>query len=214
MGGWARFFFIVASIAATASESRAEGGLPRPANACRFESVGAGKVATVIDGRSFCSTTGARCALAGDRGAAAARPPAKPGHGRRAGIAARSALAAILTGHSVELRQRAPATDRYGRTVAHVTLDGPGGAGRSVGARNAGAGLSRESQRRSGTEPARPSFSPASAQPGRRSLACGANRIMPYWRPRAGRRSWPSGAISRWWKAGCCRSARAEARST
>jgi hypothetical protein len=59
-----------------------------------------------------------------------------------AGAAVKSALEALLAGQSVELRQPAPATDRYGRTLAYVYLAGDAGE-RSAGHELLGQGYAR-----------------------------------------------------------------------
>ena len=124
MGGWA---LVVAAglIAGSVLSARAEVATPAPALACRFEAVGAGTVAKILDGRSFLLQDGREVRLA------AVEVPALPGPDDTgatapAGTAAKAALDAILAGQSVELRQRGPAVDRYGRTVAHVYLTGDG----------------------------------------------------------------------------------------
>ncbi len=88
---------------------------------CRFESVGTGTVATVVDGRSVVLTNGREVRLA----ALEAPPTPLPGESgpqAAAGLAAKAALEALVAGKDVVLRQRAPVTDRYGRTVAHLFL--------------------------------------------------------------------------------------------
>jgi endonuclease YncB( thermonuclease family) len=83
--------------------------------------MGAGRVAKIVDGRSFLLEDGREVRLA------AVEIPAlaglhDTGAPAPAGIAAKMALDAILAGQSVELRQRGPAADRYGRIPAHVYL--------------------------------------------------------------------------------------------
>ena len=82
-------------------------------------------VAKILDGRSFLLQDGREVRLA------AVEVPALPGPDDTgatapAGTAAKAALDAILAGQSVELRQRGPAADRYGRTLAHVYLTDDG----------------------------------------------------------------------------------------
>jgi endonuclease YncB( thermonuclease family) len=90
-----------------------------PANVCRLEAAGTGKVQTVADGRSFLLDDGREIRLPGIE---IPLPPRAGETGARAeaGIAARAALDAILAGQTVELRQSAPAADRYGRSLAHA----------------------------------------------------------------------------------------------
>jgi endonuclease YncB( thermonuclease family) len=129
MGGWTRLL-IAGLMAGPVSDARAEGPMPAAASACHFEAAGAGKVSAIIDGRSFVLDDGREVRLAGIE---VPFPPAPGETGPRAaaGSAARAALDSILAGHSIELRQRAPAFDRYGRTLAHVYVANEG-RGRSV----------------------------------------------------------------------------------
>src|SRR5438094_660263 len=123
MGGWDRVL-VAGLIAGSAAGVRAEDAGPRPVAACRFEVVGAGRVARVLDGSSFVLADGREVRLAAIE-APPLRPPDARGEGA-AGLAATTALEAILAGASIDLRQHGPATDRYGRTVAfaYLTLDG------------------------------------------------------------------------------------------
>src|SRR5207237_4566641 len=104
-----------------------------PAGAgCRFEVIGAGKVAKVIDGRSFVLDDGREVRLAavevplpppsGETGLQAA--PGETAARAAASEAARATLAAMLDGATVELRHLGMAIDRYGRILAHAYLAG------------------------------------------------------------------------------------------
>jgi endonuclease YncB( thermonuclease family) len=110
----------------------AQDGSSPPLSACSFGLVGTGKVATILDGRDFVLDDGREVRLA-----AVEVPLLGP-----AGAAAKSALEALLAGQTVELRQPAPATDRYGRTLAYVYLAGDGGE-RSAGHELLGQGYAR-----------------------------------------------------------------------
>jgi endonuclease YncB( thermonuclease family) len=92
---------------------------PPPADGCPLEAVGTGKVHAVVDGRSFLLDDGREIRLPGIEVPLPPRP-GETGARAEAGIAARAALGAILAGGTVELRQRAPAADRYGRSLAHA----------------------------------------------------------------------------------------------
>jgi endonuclease YncB( thermonuclease family) len=130
MGGWDRFIVAgliagTALIGGTALGARAQEAAPASVSACRFEVVGGGKVAQVINGATFVLEDGREVRLA------AVEVPPLPAPGERgdrasAGIAAKAALEAILAGASVELRQHGAVTDRYGRTLAfaYLTRDG------------------------------------------------------------------------------------------
>jgi endonuclease YncB( thermonuclease family) len=102
----------------------------RPSTACRFEGSGAGKVRTIIDGRSFVLDDGREIRLAGIE---VPFPPRSGESGTRAaaGVSARAALASIIADREVRLHQSAAATDRYGRMLAFVDVVGDG-AQRSV----------------------------------------------------------------------------------
>jgi endonuclease YncB( thermonuclease family) len=128
MGGWGRRVFaaLVAGsmMAGSLPDSRAEGAPPTPATACQFELTGTGKVAAVVDGRSFMLDDGREVRLAGIE-VPLLPTPGETGPAAEAGLAARAALMALVASQNVELRQRggaAAAADRYGRIVAHVHL--------------------------------------------------------------------------------------------
>src|ERR1700733_1791710 len=106
MGGWGCVivagFVAGSSLGARAQESG-------PVSACRFELVGGGQVAQVIDGSSFTLGDGREGRLAAIEG-----------------LAPKGGLEAVLAGATVALRQHGAVTDRYGRTVAfaYFTRDG------------------------------------------------------------------------------------------
>ena len=218
VGGWAgwhvalaRFCWIscmVGAVVLSTAPARTQG---RPLTACRFELSGTGSVRAIIDGRSFILEDGREIRLAG------IEVPLAPASGESrpraaAALAARAALESMLASQSVELRQNGAVADRYGRALAMVYVMRDGVA-RSVTHEM----LARDS----------PAFRPTSAiglaprsfwrRNGRRAapnLASGANRIMSSWRPRAGLILRPNAAVSPWRRGTCCRSARAQARST
>ncbi len=81
--------------------------------------IGTGKVGSLLDGRSFLLDDGREIRLPG------IEVPQSPLSGEtgaraQAGSAARGALEAVLAGETVELRQRRPVSDRYGRMLAHA----------------------------------------------------------------------------------------------
>jgi len=114
---------VVGSLLAAVGVVSAEDGLVWANSACRFETLSAGKVARIVDGRSFVLADGRDV-----RVAAIEVPPSlsEPSTRAAAGAAAKSALESMLIGQSVELRGPSPAVDRYGRTVAFVELAGSG----------------------------------------------------------------------------------------
>jgi len=87
---------------------------PAIAAGCAYEPQGEGRVAAVIDARSFRLEDGREVVLAGIEPAA----PDKAADNRA------PALAAILTGREVELRGEDDTPDRYGRQPAFVLLAG------------------------------------------------------------------------------------------
>jgi endonuclease YncB( thermonuclease family) len=84
---------------------------------CAFESQGEGRVAAVVDARSFRLEDGREVRLAGIEPISFEKDPAES--------ASRSAaLSAIIAGHDVTLRGQDDTPDRYGREPAFVFLDG------------------------------------------------------------------------------------------
>src|SRR5258706_739410 len=87
---------------------------PAVATGCWFEPQGEGRVAAVIDARTFRLQDGREVRLAGIEPVAAEKENANP----------TSALAATLMGRDVTLRGEDDTPDRYGRQPAFVFLDG------------------------------------------------------------------------------------------
>jgi endonuclease YncB( thermonuclease family) len=84
---------------------------------CRFDTIGAGEVSKIIDGRSFILNDGREMRLAGIEVPLLPRPGVI-GTGADAAIAAQSNLQAMLQDQPVELRQRLRGSmDRYGRLL-------------------------------------------------------------------------------------------------
>jgi endonuclease YncB( thermonuclease family) len=122
MGGV--FVLLVAGvIAAAIGPIRAEA--VASATACRFKSIGTGVVRDVTDGQTILLADGREIRLD------AIEVPHLPaggetGPGATAGLAARTALASLLAGQTVELRHRgATTTDRYGRILAYAYVASP-----------------------------------------------------------------------------------------
>lgn len=93
--------------------------LPQPAFPCSRETIARGVASRFIDGRTFILDDGREVRLAGIE----VPPPPSPMQRGTApeGAAARDALAGLLAGSEVVLRQAEPQkTDRYGRIVAHA----------------------------------------------------------------------------------------------
>jgi endonuclease YncB( thermonuclease family) len=114
MGGWAPIV-LVGVLCGAALDARAQDFLSR----CGADAIPSGRVARIIDGRSFALDDGREIRLASIE-----VPPTT--ETSAAGRAAREVLAAMLTGETVELRGTAAPPDRYGRAIAHafVTVDG------------------------------------------------------------------------------------------
>src|SRR5262245_6021994 len=110
MGGWGPFV-IVGVLCGAALDARAQDFSSR----CDAEIMSSGRVARVVDGRSFVLDDGREIRLA-----ALEVPPAT--ETSPAGRAAREALAAMLARETVDLRGAAARPDRYGRAVAHAFI--------------------------------------------------------------------------------------------
>src|SRR5262245_60143739 len=118
------FGMLAATLALATAEARAQARLPVP-TPCRGEVFAGGKVAAVIDGRSFTLEDGREVRLAGLEVPFPPRP-GETGPAADAGTAARKALAAMVAGQNVELRQTSATPDRYGRTLAFAFVDRDG----------------------------------------------------------------------------------------
>jgi endonuclease YncB( thermonuclease family) len=106
------FPLLVVMAAFTGGASRAE----EPG--CRLTLLASGTVSAVVDGRTLILADGREVRLPGIE-----VPAPEPSEQRSAmayGIIARDALAALVNGQEVVLRHLHPATDRYGRLIAHV----------------------------------------------------------------------------------------------
>jgi endonuclease YncB( thermonuclease family) len=90
-------------------------------SACDFESLASGKVASIVDGRSFVLEDGREVRIAGIE-VPSTEDPSHPNHLNTAGTRAKAALASLLLGETVELQGPSLVNDRYGRTVAFVHL--------------------------------------------------------------------------------------------
>jgi endonuclease YncB( thermonuclease family) len=90
---------------------------PAIAAGCAFEAQGGGRVAAVIDARTFRLQDGREIRLAGIEPVYSEKAAAEPSADRT------SALAGIVTGHEVTLAGEDDTPDRYGRQPAFVYLD-------------------------------------------------------------------------------------------
>ena len=111
------------------AEARAD-DLGPTALPCRPASVPAGQVAAVIDGRTFTLENGREVRLSAIE-VPPLPPAAEPGRDGKAGLAAKTALEALIAGREVILKRQGAESDRYGRISAHAFVPGDG-AERSV----------------------------------------------------------------------------------
>jgi endonuclease YncB( thermonuclease family) len=104
---------VAVALAAAAAQAQTTAAVSsgNPSSACKLAAVASGKVATVVDGRSFVLDDGREVRLAAIEVAAPTEP---------AGTAAKDALAALVGGQTVALRGAGPEIDRYGRLSAHA----------------------------------------------------------------------------------------------
>src|SRR5262249_10897042 len=111
-------FGMLAAVVAWAPAKASAQAHPAAPSACKAEVFATGAVATVMDGRSFTLNDGRDIRLAG------IEVPLLPAAGEtgataEAGLTSRAALASLVAGQSVELRQiRDTPPDRYGRILA------------------------------------------------------------------------------------------------
>jgi endonuclease YncB( thermonuclease family) len=118
------FGMVAGTIALSIVDARAQ-VRPLAPTACKTEALAGGKVAAVVDGRSFTLEDGREIRLAGIE---APFPAALGETGARAeaGTAARAALTAMVAGQNVELRQTSATADRYGRILAFAFVERDG----------------------------------------------------------------------------------------
>jgi endonuclease YncB( thermonuclease family) len=108
MGGWGPLI-LVGLLCSVTLEAHAQDVMSR----CGGDPLPAGRVARIVDGRSFVLDDGREIRLA------SIEVPAMS-DGSPAGPAAEATLAAMLVGEAVTLRSAAPTADRYGRTVTYT----------------------------------------------------------------------------------------------
>jgi endonuclease YncB( thermonuclease family) len=112
---------------AAAQQRSAVAASPAPAMSCGGNEIGRGTVSHALDGGNVVLGGGRVVHLAAIE--VPLLTPAGTSHGAPGGAAARAALAALLDGAPVLLRQAEAEPDRYGRTVAYVESLRPGAAG-------------------------------------------------------------------------------------
>ena len=115
----APFHLLVVMAAFAVTISRAE---DKPG--CRLDLFASGMVSAVLDGRTLVLSDGREVRLSSIE-VPSPEPPEQRSAGAH-GIIAREALAALATGKEVVLRHLHPATDRYGRLIAHVFVQRQG----------------------------------------------------------------------------------------
>jgi endonuclease YncB( thermonuclease family) len=96
---------------------------PPAATQCRPSSVPGGRVAAVIDGRTFTLENGREVRLSAIESPALPHAVEQDG---KAGLAAKAALEALVAGREVALKRQGAESDRYGRVSAYafVSQDG------------------------------------------------------------------------------------------
>jgi endonuclease YncB( thermonuclease family) len=114
------FAIVVAALASSAAMAQP---ISNPPTACALEALGNGKVRRVIDGRTIQLDAGQQVRLAGVE-VPALPLPRETGPQASAGLAAKAALSAMLADRAVSLKKLGPDSDRYGRVVAYVFVDG------------------------------------------------------------------------------------------
>ncbi len=119
LAGSASLFGMATLLAWSAGAYAQSQPLPLATPTCHLDVLGSASVHAVVDGRSFVLEDGREIRLPGIE---VPLPPLPGETGARAeaGGAARAALAAMLTGHTVELRHELPGSDRYDRILAHA----------------------------------------------------------------------------------------------
>src|SRR5580693_8219162 len=102
------------------------GAGPAIAAGCAFETQGEGRVAAVIDARTFRLQDGREIRLAGIEPVYSEKPKSEKPKSEKSKTEPAdraSALAAIVSGHEVALAGEDDTPDRYGRQPAFVYLD-------------------------------------------------------------------------------------------
>jgi endonuclease YncB( thermonuclease family) len=101
---------LIAALAACTTGARAESSGTAAAGGCKLATMGTAVVNSVVDGRTITLDDGRTVRLAGIE----VEPTQAPGE------TARRALADLVLGRTIELRNAGAETDRYGRGVAHI----------------------------------------------------------------------------------------------
>jgi endonuclease YncB( thermonuclease family) len=122
-GGLGIAGLVVAGVLAGSAAAGAPAVTAKPGATCQFPPTGTGRVTAVHDGRSFTLDDGREVRLAAIETPLAPAPAPDGAAGAAdAPAAAKAALEQLVLEQTVELHWRAPATDRYGRIIAYVTL--------------------------------------------------------------------------------------------
>jgi endonuclease YncB( thermonuclease family) len=134
--------FMCGCVGVAAQEQSATLASAGPAVPCGGSEIARGHVSRVVDGRDFVLDDGRRVHLAAIE--VPLPPPPDASQAAPDGIAAKNALATLLSGAQVALRQAEVASDRYGRTVAYAEVLHPDSR-RSAEAEMVSAGFARVS---------------------------------------------------------------------
>ena len=119
-GGLGVSGLVVAGLLAGSAAAAAPAATAKPSATCQFPVTGTGRVTAVHDGRSFSLDDGREVRLAAVETPLAPAPD--DAGSADAPAAAKAALEQLVLAQTVELHWRAPATDRYGRIIAYVTV--------------------------------------------------------------------------------------------
>jgi endonuclease YncB( thermonuclease family) len=116
----AEFTFMCGCVGVAAQEQSATLVPAERAVPCGGGEIARGHVDRVVDGRDFVLDDGRQVHLAAIE--VPLPPPAQAAHAAPGGAAAKSALATLLSGAQLVLRQAEVASDRYGRTIAYAEI--------------------------------------------------------------------------------------------
>ena len=134
------FAFVGANFGASAQQQPVAAVSAAPALPCGGDEIARGRVSRVLDGRDFVLDDDRAVHLAGIE--VPLLPASETAHVAPGGAAAKTTLAALMTGAQVVLRQAELKSDRYGRIVAYADLLG-GDSSRLAEAELVSAGFAR-----------------------------------------------------------------------
>lgn len=136
----AEFAFMCGCLGAAAQDASATPAAAAPALPCGGNEIARGRLSHVVDGRDFVLEDGREVRLAAIE--VPLPPSGESSQAAPGGAAAKAALATVLSGGPLVLRQAEAAPDRYSRTVAYAEVVSAG-ARRSAEAEMISAGFAR-----------------------------------------------------------------------